>query len=561
MWLGNIVKKESKIKIRRNEIACVLLYICLGCAFYIMNVNVSLRNDDFIYSFVFTDEPFQFAGQKHSIQNLADIFISQYNHYLLMNGRTPVHFFIQLFCGIWGKSLFDIVNSIVYIAFIIGTTKLIFGNKSSFFHYLGISSLTWILLPVSVFYASGISFAINYLWSLTICIWFLLLYEKVKETKLSNKSYLCFLLVSFLAGWSHESFSIGIAGALFFHLILYYNKCSVQEIGIIIAFCLGVVMIIIAPGTWKRLNDLGGPVIFSEFIFSRIGILFLMKRLGLLIVCIIVLAILKKINLFSLYKENTLLVCILSFEVFFIMALGIMRERALLGIDFFSFVLIVRILFNLSASKYKCWKYYTIPLFFFFGYVVVNLINVLSVVNKEFTAIIEGYLNDKNGITYQYKVKIPSFYNKYVNRLYPKSWEVDAISLYYGKTMHLFPETYKTYFSQIASYLQPEYKVDEGAGLYEIPGTGIYMTYVDPCDKTYEYRYKFEYMPIMAQQKFSFLQMWNRMFYQNLYHQIEIKVRPIEIDGKCIIFIDNGMYKKRVLKKVVLEKDIKKACL
>lgn len=558
MWLEIIEKIKKKAKIRLNSIACVLLFMSIGVFFYILNANVPLRNDDFVYSFIFTEGQPLLVDVNAPIRNVGDIFVSQYHHYFLMNGRTPIQFLVQLFSGILGKEVFDVCTSIIYSVFILGITRLIFWKESTFFHYLGVSSLIWLLLPVSVFYAFGISFAINYLWSLTACIWFLLLYRKVKErVGLQNfrKSYRVILLASFFAGWSHESFSIGIAGALVLCSLLDYKNMKKIEVGMVVAFCLGVTMIALSPGTLGRFNETRSGMSLLGFLYSRIGTLLLMKRFALFLLCLMIFVVFRWLNLKAFYKQNKFFIYVVGIELFFIIMIGFVNERSLFGVDFFSLVLLVCILKQLPVTKKTYWKYAVIPLFCISIYIVVNVTLVLSVVNKEFSSIIKGYLNDKNGITYMENLEITPYYYKYVNRLYPDSWEVKAISAYYRKTMSLFPYSYKEYLFRIDSYLLPENRVEGNSGLYEIPGTGVFVTQVDFDGRNCEYSYKFEYLPVTVEDKYSFGQMWHRKFYENLYNEFEKKVRPFAIEDKYIILIDNGVYKERKLKSICLKKE------
>lgn len=537
----------------------ILLWLFLGCLFYFFNTNVSLRNDDFLYSFMFMknyvcDSP-QPVDLNCPIQSLGEIFVSQYNHYFSMNGRSPIQFLVQLFCGILGKDVFNVCTSIVYVAFIIGVTGLVFSDRRSCFHYMGITCIIWFLLPVSVFYSSGISFAINYLWSLTACVWFLLLYRKIKKGwQIPKLCYFIILIFSFFAGWSHESFSIGISGGLFLYYFFNYKEFKGHERGLAIAFWLGTAMIVFSPGTLGRFNGTEMSMDFSEFIFSRISTFFLMKRLGLFILCFFILVIFRQINLKAFYRDNKFCIFILGIDVLFILVIGFVNERSLIGIDFFSLLLLVYMLAGLRLAKYSYLKYILIPLFCVFTYIAVNVINALSVVDKEFSVIIKNYLADENGIAYQEDSDLTSYYNKYVNRLYPGSWEVKAISYYYGKNMTLFPSFYKQYLSHIDSYLLPEYKVNEGAGLYQIPATGIYIDEVDSCKKDTEYIYEFKYFPVPIEHKYSFKQMFQREIYGNLYNEYKVKISPITVDDKTIIFIDNSAYRNRKLQKVVLVK-------
>lgn len=557
-----LIKDHMKENI--NKYISILFFAILGSLFYAFNANVSFRNDDLLYSLMFLKEYICDSPQPvdlHSpITTLGDIFISQYNHYFSMNGRSPVQFLVQLFCGIFGKDAFNVCTSLVYIFFIVGVTKLIYRKPYQYFHYIGAACMLWFLFPVQVFFSSGISFSINYLWSLTACVWFLLLYREVKDHKNLLKAwYPITLFISFLAGWSHEGFSISISGALFFYYLLHHKEFKGQEMGIVIAFWLGTSMIVFSPGSLSRLNSTdGGQEGVLEFIYSRIGILFMMKRLGLLLIGTFFFMIIRQLDLKEFIKSNQLFILIICNAVLFILAIGFVNERSLLGIEFFALLLFMRMLNLLRFAQWKYWKYATLLLCCLFIYDAMGAVHALTVTDKEYRSIVRNYLNDKNGIAYREDLPISPHYGKYVNRLYPESWEVQAISFYYGKVMHLFPASYKEYFSHIDSYLLPPYKVNNGAGLYEIPETGIYIAQADSCTNDSEYIYKFNYTPVPAEKKYSLGQMWQRKVYDNRYDEYEVKVTPITLEGRKVIIIDNSALRDRKLDSVTMQVNVMK---
>lgn len=554
------VWEKEYMKSRIDKYISVLFFILSGSLFYLLNSNVSLRNDDFMYSFVFLKEAIADSPApvdiNAPIKGLGDVVISQFNHYFSMNGRLPIQFIIQVFCGLLGKRIFDVCTSFVYIALIFGLTKLLVPKARASRHYVWVTCMLWFVFPVGGFFSSGISFSVNYLWSLMACVYFLLLYKKVWDgSRMSGIRYFIALMFSFFAGWSHESYAIGISGALCLYCLLYYKDVKGQKLGLALAFCLGTAMIVFSPGTLGRFHETGGIFHLSDFVLSRIGVLFMMKRLALLVLCFLLFAGCKLIDIKTFCKENLFLLFVLGMEVLFILFVGFVNERSLYGIDIFSLLLFMRMVGQSHIGGWRYWRYAVIPLFGIFLYVTVNVIGALNVVDKEFRTIMENYLENEDGIAYQEALKFASYYNRYVDRLSPGSWEIQAISYYYGKEMHLFPSAYREYITNLDTYFRPEYEVEQDTGLYKIPGTGIYIARVDSCGERSEYTYRFEYMPVSAKSKYSFKQMWSREIYVNRYDIYTVNVRPIRMKGEDIILIDQGAYKDRELKRVVWEKN------
>ena len=86
-----------------------IVYIVL----YFMNLYTpeSLQ-DDYVYKFV--REANDAIDYQYPISDLNDVLISQYNHYLYHSGRFVPHFFLQIFDGILGKGVFNVINALLF---------------------------------------------------------------------------------------------------------------------------------------------------------------------------------------------------------------------------------------------------------------------------------------------------------------------------------------------------------------------------------------------------------------------------------------------------------------
>lgn len=84
--------------------------IVIAAAFYALNVLTCLFADDFSYTYTFA-----VTQGKYRISNLYELFLSQRNHYRVMNGRTVAHVLAQLFL-MWGKPVFNLINTAAFTA-------------------------------------------------------------------------------------------------------------------------------------------------------------------------------------------------------------------------------------------------------------------------------------------------------------------------------------------------------------------------------------------------------------------------------------------------------------
>lgn len=214
-----------------------------------------IHSDDWMYSFVFNEEPVRF------IQNIGDVFVSQYNHYLYWGGRNIVHFIDQILLMISALPR-EIINSLAFVLFVLVIYKIAnLGKALAPMLFLFIGAVLWLGLPTfpqTVIWITGSS---NYLWGSLIVLSFLYLYyrfyitEKSKDTRLRA---LWIFLLGIISGWTNENVSIALLFILF-SLLLY---CIVRKKRIPLWFAFGVfgvgigcAIMLAAPGNFIRSHD------------------------------------------------------------------------------------------------------------------------------------------------------------------------------------------------------------------------------------------------------------------------------------------------------------------
>ena len=92
--------------------------------FFARNIFMPLAYDDYAYAFIWDGEhggnldAMQIENsQRERVQSFADIFTSQYSHYMTWGGRVIGHSIAQFF--IWvGKNYFDVANTLMMIIFL-----------------------------------------------------------------------------------------------------------------------------------------------------------------------------------------------------------------------------------------------------------------------------------------------------------------------------------------------------------------------------------------------------------------------------------------------------------
>lgn len=222
----------------------------------------SVWNDDAIaYSFFIprVNEDASFAP----ITGIADICHSQINHYFNSNGRFVVHFFVQLFCGLWGKIAFALCNSLVWMLLVYNLSTLpevLLKSRANSFSYWNRKSIYWLSAFLSILVLWYLPFTppfqINYVWvSLLLVLWLRWFFNKNSAGLLK---LILLALFSFIAGQLHEGFSIPTGGAIIVYFIAKRCRFTPRQWVMAIFFGIGALSTILAPGNYYRMNVMEG---------------------------------------------------------------------------------------------------------------------------------------------------------------------------------------------------------------------------------------------------------------------------------------------------------------
>lgn len=262
----------------------------IAAAFYALNVLTCLYADDFSYTYTFA-----VTEGKYRISNLYELFLSQRNHYLVMNGRTVVHTLAQLFL-MWGKPLFNILNAAAFVALGMLIYRHGYGKSGELrpavlFCVFG---LLWIVTP-----AFGESFlwlvgSCNYLFGILLILLALLPVTKALDEEFVPmpgwKTALYFFLCV-LAGWTNENNAVALV-VIFLCCVLWLlvtkQKVPVWVWAGLIGSVIGCLLLLLSPGEATRLANSGGfgglRIWFHRFI-SITGrlVVYLGAELGLIV--------------------------------------------------------------------------------------------------------------------------------------------------------------------------------------------------------------------------------------------------------------------------------------
>ena len=421
------------MKSHLSYLTSYLIIAALGVAFYLMCAANPLRWDDLMYQYMWMDHrdsmllhPVDLSDR---VDSFGEAFVSQCHHYMVMNGRFIVHFITQCFCGFLGKPFFNVLNALVYVLFLVLSVRYVKASTLSA-ALLTVAAL-WFGLPGQWILSFDVVFPINYLWSATACIAFLLLLRHVmrgeaaaSQDSFSKSQALNFLLLLFAVccGNMHEGYSLPISGALFFYTLFHYKSFSRTAWLLIVGFWIGTLIVAFAPGTLNRASG-ATPESFQEFLSRKMDVVRYSKRLYLLVAAAGIGWFLLGKSLFKQFlAENAIPLLAAVFGYLFLFALPYYSQRMGFPMDLFSVLVLIRLLVftiqntRLSGQKSLLAAFAAVLLILLAVHVPMTVTTAQDV-GDEYREMLTEYQESFSGKTRFRNVTVPRFCNGYVYRL------------------------------------------------------------------------------------------------------------------------------------------------
>lgn len=342
------------IKSYNNIILLTILAICI----YILNIYYPFIHDDYAYHYIYGNNSNIIRPTSTPISSISDILYSLCNHYKYVNGRFSSPFIMQLFAGLTGKPLFNIINTIILIFHCILFTKIAIG-KLNIISILIPFSLILFNIPFpgqTIFWLTG---AINYLWPTTFSL-FILYYINKSPARINTLIGIFFIIFSFFTGWMNESVSIPVAGGMFIYYLTKYKQLTIYQKAIIISYCIGCALIIFAPGTTSRLET-GNEIQISSniitFLFTRFWnyILYTIKYpISIIIVIFTTITFIsKEERAINFIKKESLYIYTFCFATLFLWLLNMNEERIYFFYVILSWLLFIKYIIFIYYIKFQ----------------------------------------------------------------------------------------------------------------------------------------------------------------------------------------------------------------
>ncbi len=340
-------------------------------AFLVLNLLTPEYHDDFVYKFMFEGGAVSYG---HPVRSIGDIFLSQLDHYCSVNGRSIVHFLVQLFSGLLGKSVFNIFNAVVFATFLWLLQRHSRRGTASCLSVLVTLALV-LLLPRFKDTFLWMTGSINYLWSAVAVLAFLLIYDKRHEQPFDKTLPLTFV-ASLLIGWTHEGITLPLAAALMIINLLAIKKSRGREQGLWLALALmiGGCIAALAPGTVARSGMTGGlaPSALALKLITGLTVMARLKLVYLALLASVAAWLHDRDALKRVFSRDgyLLLAVLLSLGIVFVS--GMESTRTAFGLELFSLIYLLRLLAGWQPCRGKslqrwCCVILSIGLIIFYG--------------------------------------------------------------------------------------------------------------------------------------------------------------------------------------------------
>lgn len=420
--------------------------LVLGVLFFFINEQIPLMSDDILYGYIFPAVPLEKTPWgidiSAPVENFLDILESQYNHYFLHGGRTPVHILVQLFSSIVPKDVYSLISSVFFGLFITFLGLASMGKKSN-------SDRVQYFIPFIIFFVSmihpkcffsTIACGINYLWSSVFCL--MAWYFCTQRKNISKYALIPVFILCFTAGWSHEGIVMPLSIALISYWLFEVRKIKDWRTLAIIIFGIGAALLIFAPGNFVRSNDsefykkalivrgYGFCKSLRMFYIFGLAIALTYWRLG------------KEITKTWVFQNKHLLIgLLLSFPIF--MYIGPVAARVGFGVELISAILFgsltnINLEKESSKTKVNFTSYtFTIATLLILGTVLYYQVNA----GKQIAHVVRSVESEQTDVV---RVKInnetPSFMRSFVQQYSIREapdWNKSVWEFKYNKTIEL----------------------------------------------------------------------------------------------------------------------------
>lgn len=227
---------------RWHDTAYWAILIVLGAAFLVMNFLTTLKEDDMLFTLI--------EGELTPVRSLTDALRSYGYHYLHTNGRLA-DIVPLFFCGLAGKTAFNVCNTLVFITMLHLLSLLVTGRRSVLTISL-FAAVVGTCFPVPGETMLWIAGSAGYMWAITGSLALVYYLQRPHRSPLGWGGAIALLLCAFVAGGFNEATSFGFFAGLCAYYACNHDRFDRRAAIALAGYLLGIVLIAASPGAWNR---------------------------------------------------------------------------------------------------------------------------------------------------------------------------------------------------------------------------------------------------------------------------------------------------------------------
>ena len=245
---------------RWHDVAYWGLMVVACVVFYWMNVLTPFREDDMGFSLI--------EGEWTRMHTLLDLLRSHATHYANTNGRLA-DLVPELFAGLLGKSVFNVLNALVFVL-MAHILSLLSTGRRSLLAASGFMAMVGTCYPVPGETMLWMAGSANYMWAITLSLMLVYVLQHHRGLRPSWWESMALFIGGVVAGGFNEATSLGFLGGLMLYYAVNHRLINRRVVIALSGYMLGIMFIVASPGAWNRVStDLAIDLSPGDLMSSR----------------------------------------------------------------------------------------------------------------------------------------------------------------------------------------------------------------------------------------------------------------------------------------------------